>query len=249
MPGRAEAALRGEVLHEGRLQRMQVGPVRRGPARSRSRGPRQVSASVRQDSCGSPSISTVHTPQVPCPQPNFGDVSPTPRRSALSRLAPPSTKTALSPPLCLNWTAVLVILLTLVRAAGAQVDGQDFAAVPGGRDGIVRGRDAFRGDGDRGRDAGVVERTAFQRALHRARADRGGAIRYRRREHRRCARPRPAAVRRSRAPHALRLHARHLPEAERVGAAGRGHATPQPGRRAARSRPARNSSSGVRSHE
>ena len=35
--------------------------------------PAQVSASVRQASCGSPSISTVQTPQVPWPQPNFGD--------------------------------------------------------------------------------------------------------------------------------------------------------------------------------
>jgi hypothetical protein len=50
-------------------------PWRRPAAVSTAR-PAQASASIRQARWGSPSISTVQAPQVPCPQPALGEVSP-----------------------------------------------------------------------------------------------------------------------------------------------------------------------------
>ena len=103
-----------------------------------------------------------------------------------------------------------------------QVHRDHLAPVPGARDRVGRGRGAFGRDRDRRRDAGLIERAAFQRALDRLGADR-------RRRHRAIgdarARDAPAVQRQMRGDRehrdALRLHARHLAEAERVRIAGR----------------------------
>src|SRR5262245_40637575 len=148
-----------------------LGPSLRPIAVSTSR-PLQVSASVRQERCGSPSTSTVHTPHVPCPQPYLGDVSPTPRRSTLSKLSPPSTNTALSDPLSRNWTGVLATARSLTRLPEEktpQVDRQHLAPVPGARQRVVCRLGAFARHGERRGDAGRVEAAVLQRALHRAR--------------------------------------------------------------------------------
>src|SRR5262245_52047653 len=114
-------------------------------------------------------MSTVQTPQVPCPQPYFGAVSPTPLRSAVSRFAPPSTKTATSLPLWRNWTGFLVIrALPSDRDAkqqAPQMDRQDFAPIPVARDGIAGRLHAFRRCRDRSGDPASIQSAPFERAL------------------------------------------------------------------------------------
>ena len=59
---------------------------RRRPTGSTSTSrPSTVSARTRQERCVSPSMVTVQAPHVPCPQPNLGVRSPTPRRRKSSR--------------------------------------------------------------------------------------------------------------------------------------------------------------------
>jgi len=64
MPG-AVAALGRELLHEGALQRMQIGAVLQ-PVERLDGAAVHALASVRQDRWSSPSISTLQAPQPPC---------------------------------------------------------------------------------------------------------------------------------------------------------------------------------------
>src|SRR6476620_9040740 len=120
---------------------------RRSPATLSINLPAQLSASVRQESRGAPSISTVQVPQVPCQQPPLTDKSPTDSRSTSSRLAPLSTKAATSSPLRRNWIGVFIRASRLAGAdeQPAQMDGKDFAPPPSAGDGIVDRRSAVGG--------------------------------------------------------------------------------------------------------
>src|ERR1700683_3185408 len=112
---------------------------RRSPAAVSTDLSAQLSASVRQERRGAPSISTVQVPQVPCQQPPLTDKSPTVSRSTSSRLAPLSTKAATSSPLRRNWIGVFIGASCLAGAdeQPAQMDGKDFAPPPGAGDGVV----------------------------------------------------------------------------------------------------------------
>src|SRR5262245_23450158 len=170
-------------------------------------------------------MSTVQTPQVPCPQPYFGAVSPTPLRSAVSRFAPPSTKTATSLPLWRNWTGVLVIrALPSARDAeqqAPQLARQDFAPIPVPPPRAARRLHAFRRCRDRGGDPASIQSAPFERALDRARPQRRrphGAVGDAR------TRDTPARHRQDRCNredrNSLGLDPRDLAEAEHVGACG-----------------------------
>src|SRR5580658_1969625 len=128
---------------------------RRSPATVSTDLPAQVSASVTQDTRGTPSISTVQVPHVPCQQPPFTDRSPTDSRNTSSRLAPPSAKVATSSPLRPNWIGVFIATSCVARAEQhpAQINRKDFVAPPGAGDGVVGRRGPVGGNGERRSDA------------------------------------------------------------------------------------------------
>ena len=179
------------------------------PSRSRPRGPRSVSASVRQERCGSPSISTVQTPQVPWPQPYFGAVSPTPvaeaRRagSRRRRRTPPT-----SAPLWRNWTGVLRHRAGSPEQQAAQMHRQHLAPVPGAGDRVGRrARMPSAATASAGAIPAASRRPPFERALDRLGADRASAPSRRRRRARPAMRPpdsgRWAAIERTEMPFGL----------------------------------------------
>src|SRR3990172_6565793 len=100
--------------------------------------PSTVGASTRHEFTGSPSSSTVHAPQFPCSQPNFGPVTCRRSRSRVSRFVVTEASTCTRFPFNLKVIVVLaMVLLRLLRqaaglaqAAGHQHAGE-LAAIPG----------------------------------------------------------------------------------------------------------------------
>ena len=176
-----------------------------------------------QERCGSPSISTVQTPQVPCPQPNFGEVSPTPSRSAVEQVRAAVDEHR-------DVVAVMLELDGRFHACQPVPAQQALADAPPT---ISRRYQALAIASVGGLVPSAATATAaamplsssalaFERALDRLRP-------HRRRRHRAIgdarARDAPAVQRQVRGDrehrNAFRLHARHLAEAERAPGSGR----------------------------
>src|SRR3981081_2296462 len=106
MPGVQYPHCAAKCSMKARWSGCKFGPSLRPSSVSTER-PSTLSASVRHARWASPSITNVQAPHPPRPQPNLGVISPMRSRNIISKLTPPSTKTATSRPLLRNCRAVL----------------------------------------------------------------------------------------------------------------------------------------------